>query len=200
LRRVRDMISAANHVCDAHVDVVHHNAKLVHGLPEFLAALARTQQDEILDFIVRKLALAEDRVRKFGRSTEWDFEANRRLCSWRRRFPIAAGAARDAPRPATLWLLILARLIWLGVIASGVFVRRTVAEKRAAARHALLGRRAIEFASLRLVERPFVPVHAQPFQALDDPLHQLGLVALGVGILNTQNHHPAMTPCEEPVE
>src|SRR5262249_51410640 len=119
-----------------------------HGLPEFLAALARTQQDEILDFIVRKLVLAEDCVCKFGRSTEWDFEVNRRLCSWRRRFPIAAGAARDAPRPAIFWLFILAWLIWLGVIASGVFVRRTVAEKRAVARYVLLGRCAIEFVFL----------------------------------------------------
>ena len=184
----------------AHINVVHHHAELVHRLPKFLVAFAGTQQDEILDFVVGKFALAEHRIGNLCRSADGNFEADGRLRAWRRRFPVAASAAREAPRPAALRLLIPARLVRLGVIPAGIFVGRAVAKEGLAVRNAFLCGCAIQFGALRLVERSFVPIHAQPFQAIDDALDQFGLVALGVRVLDAQDHHAAVAPRKQPVK
>src|SRR2546430_83807 len=109
----------------------------------------------------------------------------------------AAGAAGNAARSASFWLFILSGL---GVIAAGISVRRTVTEERAAACNAFLGSRAIQFRSPRLVGRSLIPIHAQPFQAVDNALDEFRLVTLGVGVLDAQDHHPAVMPRKEPVE
>ena len=183
---------------DAHVYVIDHDAELIHGLPKFFVAFARAQQDEVFDLVVRKFALAKNRVRKFRLATDRNFEANRGLHRWRGGLAVAAGTARDAPRPAALRLFILGSRF--GIIAAGVFVRGAITAKRGAVRKALLRCRAIQLRSLRLIERPFVPVHAQPLQTIDDALNEFGLVALGVRVLDAQNHHAAVVPREKPVE
>ena len=40
-RSIGKMVGAANHMSDAHVDVVDHHAELVHGLAKFFVILAR---------------------------------------------------------------------------------------------------------------------------------------------------------------
>ncbi len=64
LRRVREMIRAADDVRDAHVDVVHHGAELIRRQRRLggLARLRRAQQNEILDLFVGDFARAEDGV------------------------------------------------------------------------------------------------------------------------------------------
>src|SRR5437870_4216860 len=197
LRRVRQMVGPANHVRDAHVDVIDHRPELVHGLPKFFVAFAGAQQDEIFDFVVGKLALAKHRVCKFGRPSNGHPKADRGFRPGRRGLAAAAGAAGNAARSASFWLFILSGL---GVIAAGISVRRTVTEERAAACNAFLGSRAIQFRSPRLVERSLIPIHAQPFQAVDNALDEFRLVTLGVGVLDAQDHHPAVMPRKEPVE
>ncbi len=61
-RSIRNVVRAANHVRDAHIDVVDDNPQLIHGLAEFFIAFPGAQQDKVLDFIIRKLAFAEYRV------------------------------------------------------------------------------------------------------------------------------------------
>src|SRR5439155_13858129 len=104
---------------------------LIHRLAKFFVAFSRAQQYEILNLIVRKLALAKNRVRKLGRPAHGYFEADCRLRAWGRRLPVSAGAARNAPRPGPFRLLNLARPLRLGIIAAGVFVRGAIAEEGA---------------------------------------------------------------------
>src|SRR2546430_266716 len=101
LRRIRKMIRAANHVRDAHVDVVDYDAELVHRLAKFLVAFAGAQQDEILDLIIGKFALAKHRVRKSRRSTSGNLEADRRLRARCRGLAVAARTARILDRKST---------------------------------------------------------------------------------------------------
>src|SRR5712664_356146 len=56
------------------------------------------------------------------------------------------------------------------------------------------------FGSLRLLKRPFVPVHAQPLQTIQDSLHQFRLVALRVRILDAQDHCAALAARKKPIE
>ena len=106
LRSVGNVVGAANHVSDAHIDVVDHHAHLVHGLAEFFVAFSGTQQNEILDFFVGKLAFTKDRVEKFRRFAKGNFETHRRLRPGRRWLAIAARTARDAaPRPLSFLVL-----------------------------------------------------------------------------------------------
>ena len=191
------MVGPANHLRNAHVDVIDHRTELVHGLPKFFVAFAGAQQDEIFDFVVGKLALAKHRVCKIGRPANGHLKANRGFRAGGRGLAVAAGAARNPARSASLWLFVLGGL---GVIAAGIFVGGTVTGERAAVRDAFLSRCAIQFRSPRLVERSLIPIHAQPFQAIDNARDQFRLVTLGVGVLDAQNHHPAATPRKKPVE
>jgi hypothetical protein len=86
------------------------------------------------------------------------------------------------------------------MIAADVFLRRTIAEERSPVGQAFLSRFQVQGGSLGLVERAFVPIHAQPLQTLEDTVDQFGLVAFRVGVLNTQNHHAVEVPSEKPVE
>src|SRR5258708_10591158 len=52
LGSVGDVVGAANHVGDAHVDVVDHHAHLLHGLAEVVVTFTGADQHEVLDFVV----------------------------------------------------------------------------------------------------------------------------------------------------
>ena len=51
-RRVRNVVRAANHMRDPHVDIVHHHAHLIHRLPELFALFSRAQQHKIFNLVV----------------------------------------------------------------------------------------------------------------------------------------------------
>src|SRR4029434_6758576 len=48
--------------------------------------------------------------------------------------------------------------------------------------------------------RSFVPIEAEPLQAVDDPRHHLPRRSLGVGVFDTQHERAAVTTGVEPVE
>src|SRR5260370_14641117 len=132
-------------------------------------------------------------MNEFRCSPERTFEADRRLQIGSRWFSVAAGAARDAPRPASFWLIVLRRF---GVIAAGVFFRGAVTQECGPVRQTLFRRRAIQFRSFRLVEWPLVRMDAQPLQAIQNSLHQFRLVALGICFLGAPNHRATLAPRE----
>ena len=71
LRRVGDVIGAANHVRDAHVDVVDDDAELVHGHGRnLLRTFGRAEKNEVFDFVVVEFAVAEHGVVNFGVSAD----------------------------------------------------------------------------------------------------------------------------------
>ena len=54
------------------------------------------------------------------------------------------------------------------VVAANIFFRRAVAQKRVAVGQNLFPGFLVELRPLRLVERPFVPIHAQPLQRVNN--------------------------------
>ncbi len=86
------------------------------------------------------------------------------------------------------------------MIAAGVALCGAVTQKRAAVRQKLSSCRLVQRGALRLIERAFIPIDAEPAKAVDDALDEFGLVALGVGILDAQDHGAALMASEEPVE
>ena len=192
-RRVGKVVGAANHVRDAHLDVVHHGAELIRRQPGSLIAARGAQQDKVLDLFVCELSPPKNRVLKFGSPAERYLEADRGLCVLRGWLAVAASAADHAPhRPA-------ARALFRRV-AAGISVRRAEAKKRASIRQAFLRRFLIEHEPLRLVVRPFVPIDPQPAQAFEDAFHEFRPVPLRIGILDTQNHGPPLPSRKQPVE
>ena len=55
-------------------------------------------------------------------------------------------------------------------------------------------------AAAAVVGRPFVPIDAQPLEAVENRLQGLGHVPLGVGVVDPQQELPAVLPGKEPVE
>jgi hypothetical protein len=187
------MVGAANYMRNAHVDIVHHRAELIHGLAKLFFSLARTHQHEILDFIIREFSFAKHGVQELGSSTHRYFETNRWFNPCRGRFSVAARTARNAPHLRGFRTLH-------GMIAAYIFFRQAIAEKRRAAGQAVLSRLLIHRRALGLIKRSFIPIHAQPFQSVDNPRYKLRLIALSVGVLNSQDHGAALAPCEKPIE
>ena len=179
------MWSAPDHAGDAHIDVVDHHTHLVHGLAKLLALFSGAHQNEIFHLIVGKLALAENGIEEFCRPAHRHFEADRRLCAWRGWLAVAARAAYHAAH-------LLPFRAFYRVVAAHIFFGRATAQKGASVCQKLSPCLLVKRGALRLVERPFVPVHAQPLQSLHDAFDQLGLVALGVGVFDAQNHGAAL--------
>ncbi len=50
------------------------------------------------------------------------------------------------------------------------------------------------------MNRSFVPVEAQPTQTIEDAFHQFGAIALGIGILDSQDERAALVSRKQPVE
>jgi hypothetical protein len=192
LGRVRQMVRAANHVGDTHIDVINHHAQLVGWHAPFFAVLARAQQHEILDFLVVKFAFAKYLIAE-DRLARRNPEADRWFGVWRRGLTVAARTSRH---PAHLFR---GGAAFRGMIAASILFGGAVAEERAAIGQAFLGRLAVQIEPLGLQEWAFIPIHAQPGQAVDNSLHQFRLVALRVGIFHAQNHRPTLLARDEPV-
>ena len=120
LRRVGNVVRAANDVRNAHVDVVYNDAHLIHGLAKLFVALARTKQNEVFDFVVRKFALAKNSVEKFCRAADRHFETHGRLKAGSGGLAVAARAASDAANLGSFG----ARF---SVVAADILFRRAIA-------------------------------------------------------------------------
>src|SRR5262245_11004046 len=55
-------------------------------------------------------------------------------------------------------------------------------------------------AAAAVVGGPFVPVEAQPLEAVENRLEGLGHVPLGIGIVDPQQELPAVLPGKEPIK
>ena len=182
------MVRAANDVRDAHVDVVDHRTELIHGLAVVFLTFTGAQQNKIFNVVVGKFAIAENSVLNFGGAAERDFEAHRGFRAGRRGFPVATGAARDAADLRALRGLAGFRRM----VATGIFFRGAIAQEGAAVRQKFQRGFAIKRGALRLVKRSFVPIDAQPGERGDDAFNEFRLVALGVSVLNAQDHFAAI--------
>src|SRR5260370_30774878 len=92
---------------DAHVDIIHHHAELVHRLPKLYVAFSRAQQHEIFNLVVGELRLSKHGIEKLCCAAHGYLEANRRLRVRSRRSTLAARTPRDAPRSTTFRLFVL---------------------------------------------------------------------------------------------
>ena len=78
---------------------------------------------------------------------------------------------------------------------------RALLHERVAVRPVLVEPLRLEVRGVRPADvRPFVPVEAEPAQAVDDPRDHLPRRSLGVGVLDAQHERAAMPPREQPVE
>jgi len=58
----------------------------------------------------------------------------------------------------------------------------------------------VEGEALGLIEGALIPVEAEPLKSVDDALDEFGLVALGVGVFDAEDHDAALLAGVEPVE
>src|SRR5271155_1381430 len=202
LRRIRQMIRAANNVRDAHINVVHHHAQLISR------HAARAQQHKILDVCVLYLTRPKNRVLEFrharARSLEPD-RPRRTFLLFRRAFRIRKIAARarhslQSLRPLVVPFAFVVLILRRGIIPARVSRGLAVASVTRPARQYPLRRGPIHFPALRLKERPLVPLNPQPLQRHQYSIHQFGLVALHVGVFHAQQQCPALVFREKPVE
>ncbi len=86
------------------------------------------------------------------------------------------------------------------MIAASVALGRAVAQKSAAVGQKLFSRGLVQRGALRLIKRAFIPIDAEPVKAVDDALDEFRLVALGVSILDAQDHGATLMASKKPVE
>ena len=175
LGRIGKMIGTAQHMADAHVQIVDDNAQVI-GRPAI-----RAQQNKVLDLGVGKLHVAKNRVLECGTPTLWDSEANRSTfavcytlfgCFLRN---VAAGIARHASFGDALRALLLKLFL-----AAEAVIRMAAVEETA-------GRSAIQLHAIGLKERPLIPIDAQPAQPDENAIDHLRSRPLEVGILNAED-------------
>src|SRR5258706_2661134 len=182
-RGVIDVIVAADHVRDVHVEVVHHDAEVVgrHAVG--------AQQHEVVELLVRKAD------RPFHQVVPADLALLRRLEADYRRPVAIAETHADRPIVAGLFAsseLLLSQLVEriLGhVVAIGV-----------ARSDELLGDFLVAREALHLEEGPLVPVEAEPLHALEDRVDRLLGRALEVGVLDAQDEFSAVPARIGPAE
>src|SRR5438128_7335138 len=86
------------------------------------------------------------------------------------------------------------------MISADVLFRRAVTQKRRSVREEPLCGFPVKLCTLRLIKWPFIPIHAEPLQAFKNSVYQFRFIALGVGVLNAQDHRAVIAPGEKPVE
>ncbi len=196
LRRIGNVIGAANHVRNPHIDVVHDYAQLIHRPAARLAFLGRSQQNEILNLLVGNFARTKNGVLEWSDRAQRNAKTDGRIFRAESHLSFAARAPCDAPR-SRLFFRVLG---FLDRIAARIFFRGAIAIVRRAYGSQFDGRLPMHFQPLRLKVRPFVPIDAEPSQAIQDSLNQFRPIAFHVRILNAQNHRAAMAARKQPIE
>ena len=193
------MVGAANDVRNAHVNVVHHHRQLISRQP------IGPQQNEVLDFGILHFARPENSVFELGYALAWDAEPNRArnaLFLLRLKLRATQIAARACGRLLHLWPFVIALGFAFTANRVGTRIGRAfaVAGKAGSAGEQALRRRPVQIRALRLKVRAFVPLHTEPFQALEDAIHELRAIAFDVGVLNPKDQSAALMPGEKPIE
>src|SRR3989449_621517 len=184
LRRVRQVVVAANHVRDPHRDVVHDDAEVVRG------RAVRADEDPVVEPTVVERDRAVDQVVHDRRARVRDPEAER---------PGIQAAVAAPPRVAES---LLARLG--GPPLALQELGRAVAVVGAARGAQSLGVVTVDRKPLGLAvarrRRPLVPVEAEPLEGLEDRGDVLVGRARTVGVLDPEDEGPAVVARVEPVE
>jgi hypothetical protein len=197
LRRVRDVIVAANHVRDRHVHVVADDGELVGRLA------VRSQDDEVLDrLVLHGDGPVHQVVERRPAFRHAHADGARLMCrlllrDLLRRQRQAAAVVDPAFAPRF-------RLGARGLQTLG----RAVAEVRVAAVEQPLGRgavtvepRGLEVRRVRTADiGTLVPLEPQPAQAVEDAAHHLGGRSPEVGVLDAEHERPTVTAGEQVVE
>jgi len=180
LRRDVDEILAPNDVGDAHGRIVDGVGNEEHR------QAAAADDDEVLEVGVLERHLAADQVVERCGS-------------------LVGGAKADDDAGAGLDVTVAAEAVvtgWAaGLLVAGLDrVLGAVAAVGRAVGEELLGCGDVVGQAIALVDGFAVEVDAEPVEGGEDRLDQLGLAALGVGVLDPQEHLPAHVAGEEPVE
>jgi hypothetical protein len=197
LRRVRDVIVAAHHVRDRHVDVVAHDGELVRRLP------VGSHDHEVLDrrvidrdltvhaIVERRLALGHAHAHGPRRAVGLE-------CG------DLGGVERQAPA------IVLPRgTALLGRLSCRLkSFRRAVTVVGVTAGEEPLGHGTMPIQALGLEIRPviaanfrpFIPVEPQPTKSVEDAVHHLSRRSLEVRVLDAKHERAAVTAGEQPVE
>jgi hypothetical protein len=180
------VVVAADHVRDAHVDVVDDDAEVVRrravGAREHEVVELRVGD---LDAALHRVVPRDDAVVRVAKA-DHRRDARRRRHSLRVLRPPAAVVAR----------LLAARLLRRAQRVE-LFGGHVVAI-REAARDQIVERGAVSVHPLRLEVRTLVVVEAEPGHRVDDRLHCFRGRAFGVGILYAQDERAAMPARERP--
>ena len=191
------MIVAANHVRNRHLDVVGHDGEVIGGLT------VRSEDDEILDLSALNLDDPVDQVVESHRALG-DSHPN-----GARRVRALAGVDFLGCKSGTSPVVEPPATGPLGRLPLGFqFVGSAVAVVRSTRSHQLLRHRTMALEALRLKVRavrsanlgPFVPVDAEPAETVEDAFDHFRGRSFGVGVLDSQHEHAALTTGEEPVE
>src|SRR5690606_13554185 len=173
---VVDVVVAAHHVGDAHVDVVHDHGEVVGRVA------VGTEDHQVVELAVGDLDAALDLVVPRHDAVERIAEADHAVGIIAvRQVGVARGAA-------------VARLLARshGLLAHRLeFLARLVRVISVARGDELLGHLAVTVQAMGLVDRAFVVVHAQPGHRLEDRVDRRLGTALAVGVLDPQDELPA---------
>ena len=183
-RRVVDMIVAADHVGDAHVDVIHHHHEVVGR------RAVGTLDDDVVQFgdIHRHRTLNE--IIEGYRSLVGGTEPHHIGHSFGMIGSLAAGAV----------VFGLAPLLHCQFALGVQLLRRAVATVGLALVQQLLHLGAVQIHALGLEEGPLVPGKAQPLHGGHDFIHVLLGGTLGIGILNPEHEGAAVMAGKQIVE
>ena len=187
LRRVGEVVVAARHVRDVHVDVVDDDGGVIRRIA------VGADEHEVVDQLAFELHVAANEIVELDR-TRLHFAADDvgRVS----RLRIALFRAHAATAGVAIGVATLFRR---GAIRFQLF-DRAVAAVGFAAGHQLLGALAIDRQPVALVNRTFVPIDAQPVQRADDLLGVMLPGALHVRVLDAQQHPPAEPPRMQQIE
>ena len=179
LRRVGDVIVAADDVGDLHGDVVGHDRHVVDRRP------VAPQDDEVVEVVALEADAAVDRVVP-GDFPLGDAEADDR---WGARGQAARGLLGWKPAAAAVVAerRALGQRLPLGVELFG----GAEAAIRLAAREQPLGVGAMAVGVRALEERTFVPVEPEPGESVEDDLGMGVAAAFLVGVFDAQDEDPA---------
>ena len=185
-RRVVDVVVTADHVGDAHVQVIDHHAEVVGGRAvrsgnHQVVQLGIADGDAPLDHVIPHhhavVRIAE---------THHRLHVRRRLLAGRILGPPAAVIARLLA-PGPLRLAHGLQLFGRGIAVVGTAISQHLVQQLAIAVH-----------PLHLVERPLVGVQPQPVQPFQNGGHRLGRGTLHVRVFNAQHIVAAMMPGKGP--
>ena len=188
LRRVREVVVAADDVRDPHLDVVDADAEMVERVA------VRADEDEIVEGVRRELdrpsdpVVDHDRLRRHLQADDVALSGARAAVALVRG-DVAAGS-RVAVR-APLRLRFLALEVQL--------LRRLEGAVGASFRDELPGGGAVELGPVRLVERALVVVEPQPLHGGKDLRRELLPGALDVRVLDAEDERSLLAPREEEV-